>query len=325
MLYIETNSISPYYNFAVEYYFLKEKKLPQDIFMLWRTTSTLMVGKYQNTREEINEQYVKEKGYNVVRRLTGGGTIYTDLNGWQFSFIMYNKKYDEVEFAQSAKPIVDALKSFDLDVCFSGRNDILLGGKKISGNAMHADKNGVLHHGSLLYDTDIDELVKSITVSDQKIISKGIKSIRQRVTNIADYLPEKLSAEEFKELLLKEILKESVPVYTLTEEDKKRIEELELSIFKNWEWTYGNNPEHQITKSHRFAGGLVSCSFDIKNENIYNVNLVGDFICNQDLSIITNALEGCRYRKEEITQSLVSCTEDVILGIANCELVECIL
>ena len=200
MIYIETGSTDVYYNFALEYYFTLEKRLPETVFLFWRTTPTLMVGKYQNVLEEINKPYADEHGIHLVRRMSGGGTIYTDMGGWQFTFIQH-KEAGEIEFGQYIAPVIDALREMVVSASFNGRNDLTIDGKKFSGNAQYRLGDCIVHHGSLLFDTDIEQMVASTTVDSYKITSKSIKSVRDRVTNISEHLPSPMDAETFKETM----------------------------------------------------------------------------------------------------------------------------
>ena len=233
MIYIETGSTDVYYNFGLEYYFSVEKRLSDTVFLFWRTTPTLMVGKYQNVLEEINKPYADEHGIHIVRRMSGGGTIYTDLGGWQFTFIQH-KEAGEIEFHQYIAPVIDALREMGVHAEFNGRNDLTIDGKKFSGNAQYRLGDCVVHHGSLLFDTDIRQMVESTTVDSYKILSKSIKSVRDRVTNISEHLSAPMDAETFKECMVRHIMGGSDAVYAVTAEDDKRIRELAAEKFNNW-------------------------------------------------------------------------------------------
>lgn len=162
MIYIETGSTDVYYNFALEYYFTLEKRLPETVFLFWRTTPTLMVGKYQNVLEEINKPYADAHKIRLVRRMSGGGTIYTDLGGWQFTFIEHSDQ-TQIDFSQYIGPVVDAVRELGADAGFNGRNDLLIGGRKFSGNAQYRLPGCIVHHGSLLYDTDLAQMAAATT------------------------------------------------------------------------------------------------------------------------------------------------------------------
>lgn len=172
MIYIETGSRNVYYNFAVEYYFTVEKRLLDTVFLFWRTTPTLMVGKYQNVMEEVNKPYANRHGIKLVRRMSGGGTIYTDLGGWQFTFIQHQDAR-EIQFRQYIVPVIDALRELGIDAAFNGRNDLTIGGRKFSGNAQYRLADCIVHHGSLLFDTDIEQMAASTTVDRYKILPKA--------------------------------------------------------------------------------------------------------------------------------------------------------
>ncbi|MEG0856865.1 MAG: lipoate--protein ligase [Terrisporobacter sp.] len=327
MIYVENNSLNPYFNFALEYYLMNEKDLGDDIiFMFWRTNPTLMVGKFQNTIEEINQKYVEDNQINVVRRITGGGTIYTDLNGWQFTFITKNSRSSEIDFATFTKPIIDALKSQNIEARFNSRNDLLINGKKFSGNAQCIKDGCRLHHGSILFDTNIEAMVKSITVAEEKIISKGIKSIKERVTNVSSHLDKKMDALEFKELMLDSLLKESQGVYKLNEEDIKRVNEIKKEKFETWEWNYGASPKFNITKWKRYDGGKVEFKIDVNKGIIQNCVINGDFFGEGEVSDITSSLLGCKYNKEDIKNILSKIDIDkYFYKINKDEILECII
>ena len=226
MIYINSNSTSPYFNFALEEYLLTKKDLPEDkIFLFWRTSPTVMVGRYQNTYNEINEKYIKENNINVVRRNSGGGAIYTDNGAWQFTFIDKNYKEDSISFEKFTRPIIEALKRENIDASFNSRNDLLINNKKFSGNAQYRKNNAILHHGSILFNTDIKSMVESLTVAEDKIIAKGIKSVRERVINVSEVMKDDISSEDFKDIMLNSLLKNST-TYTLTEKDLEKINKI---------------------------------------------------------------------------------------------------
>ena len=304
MIYIETGSSDVYYNFGLEYYFTAVRPLDEEVFLFWRTTPTLMVGKYQNTLEEINQTYAEEHGIRVVRRMSGGGTIYTDPGGWQFTFINYGDG-GEISFQEYISPVIDALRSLSVPAEFNGRNDLVIEGKKFSGNAQYKLNGNTVHHGSLLFDTDIEQMVKSTTVDEYKIVSKSIKSVRDRVTNISDHLREPLDAEAFKELMIRHIMRGSTRRYEVTEEDRKQIEQIADERFRSWEARYGKNPKCTVTKVGRFRGGKVEFLLDVKKGVITSAELRGDFFGTDRAGEIGPALCGCRYEREDIKNTLL--------------------
>lgn len=326
MIYVENNSLDPFFNFALECYLINELDISDEYFMFWRTEPTLMIGKHQNTLEEINKDYVKEKNIHVVRRISGGGTIYTDPNGWQFSFIVKNKQSRDIDFSTYTTPVIKALNELGVKAELSGRNDILINGKKISGNAQYSNNNCLLHHGSILFNTDLDELVRSITVSDEKIVSKGIKSVRERVTNVADNLDKKISTIEFRDLMVSYLLKDAKGTYKLNEKDILRVKEIADSKFRTWEWNYGKSPEFNITKSKRFSGGKVEFKLNVKNGYIEQCTIFGDFFSKGDVRIVADSLIGCPYKEEDIRAKLDEIrAADFFHMVTIDELVSCII
>lgn len=302
MIYIENNSTDPYFSFALEYYLMQEKNLPADqIFMFWRTEPTLMIGRYQNTIEEINGKYAKEHNINVVRRVTGGGTIYTDLGGWQFSFISKGK--EQIDFYKYITPIIDALNNIGVKAEFNSRNDLVINNKKFSGNAQCTSNGYTLHHGSLLFDTDLEQMVRCLTVDDYKIISKGIKSVKERVTNISEHLLKPLDSMQFRRIMVNSIVEDSCKEYKLTEIDLKRINEISREKFKRWDWNYGKSPKFNITKVGRFDGGKVEFKLDVNSGIIESCSIYGDFFGAVDVSKICQVLIGSKYNKEGVMEA----------------------
>ena len=305
MIYIETGSMDVYYNFGLEYYFTVEKKLPDTVFLFWRTTPTLMVGKYQNVLEEINKPYADEHGIHLVRRMSGGGTIYTDPGGWQFTFIQHEDA-KEIAFHQYIAPVIDALRELGVRADFNGRNDLTIDNRKFSGNAQYRLGGSIVHHGSLLFDTDIEQMVASTTVDDYKILSKSIKSVRDRVTNISEHLPAPMDAETFKECMVRHIMNGSDAQYRLTPEDDARIRELAAEKFNNWERIFGANPSFNIDRTRRFAGGKMQFKLDVRKGIIHEAWVYGDFFSTLDAETICAALAGCRYERSAVRDALES-------------------
>ncbi len=324
-MYVKCESTDANFNFALEKYLIEELDTSDGYFMFWRTAPTLMIGRYQNAYAEVNMDYAKAHDINIVRRITGGGTIYTDPNGWQFSFI--NKAHDkkEIDFHTYTKPIIDALASIDVQAVKSGRNDLLIDGKKFSGNAQYVKKNVMLHHGSLLFDTDLSELVRSLTPDDEKLISKGIKSVKSRVTNIADHMDKKISSLQFRDLMLSFLTRDML-TYELSEQDEKRVMQIKAQVFDSWEWNFGKAPKFNITKENRFAGGKLKVQSYVNGGCIEEIHFSGDFFAKEGLPGLEKALSGCTYEENEIKKALIaSGAESFIYNITLEEILSCII
>lgn len=304
MIYIENTSTDPYFNLALEYYLISEKKPDDDlVFLFWRTEPTLMVGKYQNTLEEINEKYVREQNIRVVRRMSGGGTIYTDPGGWQYSFLARNGG-GEICFFKFIEPVVRVIRDMGADAGMNGRNDLVVSGRKISGNAQYMHGGYTVHHGSLLYKTDLERLAKSTAADPHKIVSKGIKSVRDRVANIADFLEDPPSPEEFGRRMINSLTRGGVRAYALTAEDIEGTQRIADEKFRSWQAVYGASPKSNIFKTGRFEGGKVEAGLDIQKGRIADVRFSGDFFCAGDMDLLREALIGCEYDRDKVKAAL---------------------
>lgn len=316
MIYIDTKSTDVFYNFGCEYYFATEKHLSDDIFLMWATEPTLMIGKYQNTMGEIDSAYAREKNITVVRRMSGGGTIYTDLGGWQFSVITPSSGLG-IEFGRFVYPVVDALCSLGLNAAATGRNDITVDGKKVSGNAQFRLSGTTVHHGSLLFDTDIHELVCATTPKDYKITSKSIKSVRDRVTNIRDHLAHDMTHEEFRQLIVSRLTNST---YTISNNDGERIRAISCEKFNDPKIIYASSPKFDIEKTVHTDGGTFTLGFTVKKGMICDSRITGDFFTAEDIS---GALVGVQFTPGDVSAAL-SEFDGVIFGATTDELVRAI-
>ena len=323
MIYIETGTVDACLNFATEYYFAAEKQLSDDVLMLWQTVPTLMLGKYQNPYEEIDLNYAAERGICLVRRLSGGGTIYTDPGGFQFSFI--GSGSGEIEFERYITPVVEALRTMGIPAEADGRNDIIADGRKISGNAQYKAAGRTVHHGSLLFSTDIGEMERATALPGYKIRSKAIKSVRERVVNISE-LPElidkRLTPGEFKSKLLS-----LLPVtgeYILSEDDKCRIAELAEEKFRSESTVFGSTPNFTAEKECHTSGGTVILGFEVKRGIITDVSVRGDFFSAGGVEALRDALIGTVFQKDAV-KSAVAASGFEAFGTTAAELAEAIL
>lgn len=307
MISIQNNSKNPYFNLALEEYLLKYFDSDQDIFMLWQNEPAVIIGRNQNTIEEINAKYIKDHQIHVVRRLSGGGAVYHDHGNLNFTFIIRGQRTSSENFEIFTKPVIQALAKFGIQAQFTGRNDIVIDGKKFSGNAQYYFRDDLLHHGTILFDSELSVVQDALNVTQDKIESKGVKSVKSRVTNISPYLPEKISVEEFKEALLNYIFEDAnlkPNEYVLTDEDLQAVEELMKERYMTWEWTYGESPKFNIQKSKRFAGGKIDVRLGIDKGYIENCKIFGDFFGQNEVSEFEALLKGKKYDEESLRSEL---------------------
>jgi lipoate-protein ligase A len=307
VLFIDNKGITdPRINLAIEEYALKHLNIDETYLLFYINRPSIIIGRNQNTIEEINSDYVDEKGITVVRRLSGGGAVYHDLGNLNFSFITKDDGDSFHNFKKFTQPVVETLEKLGIHAELSGRNDILAEGKKISGNAMFSTKGRMFSHGTLLFQSEMDHIVSALKVKKDKIESKGIKSIRSRVGNIADFLKEPMSVEEFRSFLLQNIFKDTgkVTEYVLTETDWEKIHEISEDRYQNWEWNYGKSPKFNLQNSHRFPVGSVDIRLEVNRGIIENTKIYGDFFGVGEVADIERKLTGTRYEKEAISRVL---------------------
>ncbi|MDA3128799.1 lipoate--protein ligase [Aliibacillus thermotolerans] len=319
MKFIDNEGITdPRINLAIEEYALNHMDLDKEntYLLFYVNEPSIIIGKNQNTIEEINVDYVEENNIHVVRRLSGGGAVYHDLGNLNFSFLTKDDGNSFHNFEKFTKPIIEALNELGVPATLSGRNDIEVKGKKISGNAQFSSKGRMFSHGTLMLHSEVEHVVKALNVKDEKIKSKGIKSIKSRVANINDFLKEKLTMDEFKQLILRYIFKETteIPTYTLTKEDWKSIEKISNQRYRNWDWNYGKSPAFDIQRSKKFPAGLVDIRFNVKKGYITDCKIYGDFFGVKEIKEVEEVLIGTKYERSSLQQALASLDLEEYLG-----------
>lgn len=304
MLCIQHHSTDPYFNIATDEYIFKH--IEEDCFMLWRNDNAIIVGKHQNAYAEVNVDYVKEKGIKVVRRLSGGGAVYHDLGNLNFSFTRTSDDDDLVDFRRYTKPILEVLKDLGVNAQFEGRNDLTIDGKKFSGNAEHVFKNKVLHHGTLLFSSQMRDVSEALKINPLKYKDRAVKSVPKRVTNISDHLKEKISLEEFTRRIMDHIIAtyEDARPYEFTNEDLRKIEEIKNEKYGNWEWNFGYSPDYNFKQGVKTDGGLIEMNMNVHEGVIQEMKIQGDFFHFRDIDEIEKALQNTPHEEKAIRSKL---------------------
>jgi len=307
MIYYISKTHDTAFNIALEEYCFKQLKDEDEIFLLWINEPSIIVGKYQNTIEEINTEYTREKGIHVIRRISGGGAVYHDLNNLNYTIISNRDKGQEgFNFKEFSKPIIETLAELGVKAEFTGRNDLEIDGQKFCGNAQAYIKDRVMHHGCLLFNVDFSALGDALKVSKDKIESKGVKSVRSRVTNILPHLKTPITVEEFGDKIM-EYMKKQYPdmkEYVFSKEELDYITK-RAEIKRSWEWNYGESPEFNITRGKRFKNGKIQIFATVENSRIKNIKFYGDFFGkNEDLSEVENLLKDVKYTREDVKEKL---------------------
>ncbi|GAB1773781.1 lipoate--protein ligase [Priestia aryabhattai] len=307
MLFIDNQkNYDPRINLAIEEYALKHLDINETYLLFYINEPSIIIGKNQNTIEEINTKYVEDQHIHVVRRLSGGGAVYHDKGNLNFSFITKDDGNSFHNFKKFTEPVVEALKKLGVNAELSGRNDLMAEGRKISGNAQFSTKGRMFSHGTLLFDSEIENVVSALKVKKDKIESKGIKSIRNRVANISEFLEQKVTVEEFREMLLRYIFEgeENITEYKLTEKDWETIHQISKERYQSWDWNYGKSPKFNLQHSHRFPVGQIDVRLEVNKGKIDACTIYGDFFGVGDVEEVQGKLTGVRYEKASIEQAL---------------------
>jgi lipoate-protein ligase A len=308
MIYIESKSFDPHFNLAMEQFVFDDMDRSEGYFLLWQNANTIVVGKNQNTIAEINQKFVDEHHVNVVRRLSGGGAVYHDLGNLNFTVIVSKQNnMGDFDFARFCLLIVGALKRLGVKAEINGRNDITINGKKFSGNSQYIKQGRIMHHGCLLYNSDLSMVAQSLKVSKDKIASKGIKSVASRVTNIVDCMPQKLPLQAFKDAIVEELMakEKNVKRHEFTPEELVAIKKIQKERYDTWEWNYGRSPKYDIVKERYIDGcGKFEIHMNVKDGIIEQFDIFGDYFGNGDKADIIKILTGVKINRESVSKAL---------------------
>ena len=298
-VYLETHSTDPYYNLAFEEYVLTHRTVG-DCLMLWQNDNTIVVGQNQNAEGEINRSFVETHGIRVVRRMTGGGAVYHDLGNLNYSFITDAGDTACLTMERFTRPVVEALRGLGLHAEASGRNDILVEGRKVSGTAQRLCRGRVLHHGTLLFDANPEMVAGALRVDPSKFRSKGAKSVQSRIGNIRDFLPEAMSLGDFWSYLKTALAGEGMTEGGLLPAELEEVRRLRDEKYATWEWNFGRSPRYTLTGRRRWEGGLLEPDLSVENGRITRADFYGDFLSLRPLDELSRALCGCAFRREDV-------------------------
>ncbi|MDD4200563.1 MAG: lipoate--protein ligase [Eubacteriales bacterium] len=321
MIYIENNKTDPAYNLAFEEYVFSRMNFSDPVLLLWQNGPAVIVGKYQNTIEEINYDFVQDNKISVIRRNTGGGAVYHDLGNLNYSFIIPEAQ-TKVDFKTFTIPIVKALQSCGINAVQTGRNDILVDGQKFSGNAQQFRNHRLLHHGTLMFDVNMEDVAKALKVKPGKFKSKATKSVRSRVTNLKPFFKESdiESTQDLKAMLLDWFDKEyGLKRVELTEKQHEEVLALREEKYGTDEWNYGNSPKANVVRGDFFRCGQIEFHFIIDKHKIKYVKIMGDFFSTRDVSELEKIIVGADYERESILQILREAELDAYFGEVTAE------
>ncbi len=304
MKYIKNDCLNAYFNLALEEYILKNF-LEDDYILLWQNDNSIIVGRHQNTIEEINPIGVKKHGVKVVRRITGGGAVYHDLGNLNFSFISNWSKENDLIYERFLSPVIRGLKEIGINAYKKGRNDLVIDDKKFSGNAQVIFKNRILHHGTILFNSNLSLIQELLNIDKEKIASKGVKSVMSRVTNIKEYANQDVTIEFLKHVLLKSFSKEEdFKTIELTDVQLDEVKKIAKEKYETWEWNYGNSINSTYTNSKRFENGKIEVKMVIENGLINECKIYGDFLSLKNVDDIESLLIGKKYDIDTIKEIL---------------------
>lgn len=313
MIYLDKQSQDPFFNIAAEEIALKNRS--EDILMLWVNATSVVVGKHQNTVAEVNQSYIYENKIPVIRRLSGGGTVFHDEGNLNYSIITtVNNKERAIDFPKFTDPIIRFLDNFGITATFHGKTNLGINGLKFSGNAAHIHKNRVLHHGTLLFNTDIEKLENCIMPNDAEVIDKSIKSIRSSIVNLIDLIPDFRSIDDFTQQL-KQFLFEDFPVTESNVFSQSEIEEIEQLVTEKYntpDWNYGYSPTYKYNKTKTINGENVVIWFEVRKGIIVDLRIQSDTIPEKMNRLIRNTIINKLHHPAIMIENLRKIDKDLI-------------
>lgn len=300
MIYIRHDITDPYFNIAAEEYFLRESD--REYFLLYMNEPSVIIGKHQNAYAEIDYDFIRDNNVKVARRISGGGAVWHDQGNLNYSFIKNGREGELVNFRKHMQPVLDFLIELELNASFEGKNSLVVDGYKISGNAEHVYKNRVLHHGTLLFDTNLDNLVKALEGDTHKYTDRAVKSIRSKTTNINDLLKTRMSITEFRDIFVKFIIAGDTEgkIIDMENSDNQKIQILTDNKYSQWEWNFGYSPPYKLNSTVDISGSKLGISLQVEKGRIINVNITGDLAEPSLREKLESALTGQKHEADTI-------------------------
>ena len=305
MLFVDNRGkTDPRLNLALEEFLLRHAKTAEPLLLLYINEPAVIIGRNQNVLQETDPPFLNKRNIHLVRRLSGGGAVYQDLDNLNYSFITQGQQ-DLHQFARVTEPIIRVLRDLGVDAELRGRSDIVVGEKKISGNAQYASRGRMFTHGTLLFDSNIAELSEALKPRHAQIESRAVQSVRSSVCNIRELLPGELTIAGLKSAILTGIFGPgTIPTFELTVEDWNQVRQISAERYMSWDWNTGRSPRFELMKSEQHANGLVEVRIEVKKGSINSVAISGDCFNGQEIARLEKQLTGVRYDPDRLLAAL---------------------
>lgn len=314
MLFVANNSTDPQTNLALEEFLLRHVPVEEMLFLFYVNSPVVIIGRNQNAFEEVDPDYLAANGIQLVRRLSGGGTVYHDPGNLNFSFISPERD-DLHNFAKFTHPIVAVLGQLGVKADLRNHSSLFVGDKKISGNAQYASRGRVLSHGTLLFATDLEQLNRAVRPRPLSIQSQAVQSVRANVTNIRDLLPRPMTLAQFQQMIRHYLFGETIPTLALTAVDWAKIEQIRAERYESWDWNIGRSPKFTIRRSRWLPGGRVAIEIEVVNGRVRRSKIEADFIAPLATSFLESSLVGCYYERkslQHVVQSIPAIPAEIL-------------